>query len=112
MLAALIEQIVPAPECVRFNPPTLGSKGSSPDQTTLVLIVDEVQPIGRPGLSNLLEELFQSHFPLSLEDDLLDQGLVLLEIEVVHLAQRHASSAVSIAYAYWLICSVATHPEA
>ena len=65
-------------------------ENSAPDQSALVLIVDQVQGIVCPGFSDLLEVLFESHFPLSLDDNILDEGLVPLQVEVVHLAQSEA----------------------
>lgn len=86
VLAAFREEIVP-----------------TSNETSLVLIVDEVESVIRPSLldlfehasapdskreieskvwTNLFQEFLESHFSLSLHNHVLDERLVSLEIEI------------------------------
>lgn len=57
------------------------------DEPTLILVVDQIQRVGCPSLFHLLDELLQSHFPLSLRNDFFDQALVSLQVQIVNLPE-------------------------
>lgn len=55
------------------------------DEPTFILVVDQIQRVGCPGLFHLLDEFLQSHFTLSLRNDFFDQTLVSLQVQIVNL---------------------------
>ena len=80
--------------------------GNLLDETTLILVVNQVEGVIGPNLFDLFDVLFESHLPgrltngsyggrhqtnlsLGLNDDLLDQGLIFLEIHVIDMSQCH-----------------------
>jgi len=88
MFPAFVEKLIPAPSCQRF---LRRSQASSPDQPALVLIVDQIERVRSPSLPDLFQELLECHFPLRLHHHLLDQSLVPLQVQLVHLSEGHAS---------------------
>ena len=83
-----------------------------PDKPTLVLVVDKVESIARPGLLDLPNVLLESHLQkasakkahtdliathlsLRLDNNLLDEGFVLPQVHVIDMSQGHPSPAVS-----------------
>lgn len=69
-------------------------RGYVPNQTAFILIVYQIQSIACPNLFHLLDVFLQRHLSLRLNNDLLDLRLVSLEIEVIHMAQRHPDESI------------------